>query len=167
MSLTKKKLEEFHRYMSIRRHYSNLFVLVRNLKNKNDKGIINYYHKNPTKISNKVAYLTGLIDGEGYFKCEKNNNKCFRLIIGMCDKKTIYWIKKNFGGNITVQKTQLGKPFYVWRLNQGKELFYLLLLLIPYLVNKRKIALKFFKNILKKLSKLDHVLYPSNLLGKD
>ena len=115
---------------------------------------INKYHKNKLLWSNKVAYLAGLVDGEGYLKVEKWGT--IRLIIGMTDKKTINWIYENFGGNVTKQKTSKGKPFYVWRMNQGRDLFYLLLLLIPFLVTKKKKLTNAFKSLIKKFEKLEH-----------
>ena len=43
-------------------------------------------------------------------------------------------------------------------MNHGKDLFYLLLCLIPFLVNKKKIALRFFEITLKRLTKLNTAL---------
>lgn len=163
MSLTKKKLKEFKYFMKLRKRYSNLFHTLNQIKTTKEIGIVNFYHKRPNSYINKIAYLAGLIDGEGYFKIEKRGT--IRLIIGMCSKKTIYWIYNNFGGNVTLQKTEKGRNFYIWRMNQGKELFYLLLLLIPFLVSKKKIAIKIFKVKINKLKRLQHVLYPSNILG--
>jgi hypothetical protein len=162
MSFTKKRLIDYHYFMSQRKKYSNIFHSLRQNKSTKIVGIINRYHKKPKSYINKVAYLAGLIDGEAYFKTEKQGT--LRLAIGMCDRKTIGWVYKTFGGNISLQKTAKGRNFYVWRMNQGKELTYLLLLLIPFLVNKRKIAVKFFKILLKKLEKMQHVLYP-HVLG--
>ena len=120
---------------------------------------INKYHKNYHFWTNKIAYLAGLVDGEGYLKIEKWGT--IRLIIGMCDKKTIYWIKKNFGGNVKHQKTHNGRKFYVWRMNQGKDLFYLLLLIIPFLINKKKRLVKAFEILIARFNKLESQL-PNN-----
>ena len=125
------------------------------------KSLLESYGKMPIKWSNKIAYLAGLIDGEGYFKTEKQGT--LRLIIGMCSKKTIMWIKRNFGGNVTCQATAKGRDFWVWRLNWGKELFYLLLLLIPFLTLKKHVAVTFFKRIVSRFKKLD---YTVEYLGK-
>jgi len=158
MSLTKKKLKEFAKYMSRRKYFSSVFRTLTNIKKTSEVGIINLYHKRPNSYINKIAYLAGLVDGEGYLKHEKHGT--LRLIIGMCDKKTIYWIKTNFGGNVTLQKTPKGNNFYVWRLNQGKEQFYLFLLLIPFLVTKRHIIVKGLQLLIKKFNTLEHCLYP-------
>lgn len=125
------------------------------------QSLLALYGKLPVKWSNKLAYLAGLIDGEGYFKVEKQGT--LRLAVGMCSKKTIMWIKHNFGGNITCQSTVKGRDFWVWRLNWGRDLFYLLLLLIPFLTLKKKVAVMFFKRIVERFKKLD---YTTKYLGK-
>ena len=141
-----------------------LLRLVKKAKNSScTTDFINQYHKNRKLWTNKLSYLAGLIDGEGYLKVEKWGT--IRLIIGMCDKNTIYWIKNNFGGSVRIQKTAKGKKFFVWRMNQGKELFYLLLLVIPFLITKKKILTKALHNLIEKLSKLEHTLY--NIGGKN
>lgn len=76
----------------------------------------------------------------------------------MTDKDTIYWILKNFGGNVKEQKTPKGGPFYVWRMNQGKDLFYLLLLVIPFLITKKDILTNALKDLIDKLHDLEHTL---------
>ena len=117
--------------------------------------IIDFYKK-PSKTTHNLAYLAGLIDGEGYLKIEKWGT--IRLIIGMCSKKTIYWIKNNFGGSVHIQKTAKGKNFYVWRLNQGKDLFYLLLLVLPFLVNKKKLLADALIKMVKKFEQDKNIL---------
>ena len=57
-----------------------------------------------------------------------------------------------------IQKTKKGTNFYVWRMNQGKDLFYLLFLLIPFLVNKKKDLAKGFKKLVNKFEKLEHTI---------
>jgi hypothetical protein len=47
-------------------------------------------------------------------------------------------------------------------MNQGKDLFWLMLLIIPFLVTKKYKVLKGFKLIIKKFEKLQHTLYPYN-----
>lgn len=130
--------------------------LLNNYKT-NTVNFIKSYHKNDKmRMSNKLAYLAGLIDGEGWLKVEKHGT--IRLVIGMTTKNTIYWIRDNFGGNVSKQKTRKGKPFYVWRLNQGKDLFYVLLLVIPFLVNKRKTLTEGLHKIINKLNAMEHTL---------
>lgn len=133
-----------------------VFSLCRQHKGTRTTDFINQYHKYPKKWSNKVAYLAGLVDGEGHLKVEKSGT--IRLTIGMSHHGTIQWIYDNFGGNMTEQKTSKGKPFYVWRMNQGKDLFYLLLLLIPFLVTKKEILTGAMTALIRKFSELDHTL---------
>jgi hypothetical protein len=109
---------------------------------KSSKMIESFYRNNVSHTHN-LAYLAGLIDGEGYVKVEKWGT--IRIIIGMCAKRTIYWIRDKFGGSVHIQKTKKGRPFYVWRLNQGKDLTFLLVTILPFLKNKKqkvKTALK-------------------------
>ena len=131
-----------------------IFQLCRTCRGTKTTDFINKYHKNRYLWSNKIAYLAGLVDGEGYLKTEKWGT--IRLIIGMTNRKTIYWIHENFGGTVARQKCQSGKMFYVWRMNQGKDLFYLLLLLIPFLVTKKKKLIGAFESLVKKFGKLEH-----------
>ncbi len=139
-----------------KKEYRNIFRLLKKNKGTKITDFINRYHKRQAVWSNKLAYLAGLIDGEGYLKVEKWGT--IRLIIGMTHKETIEWIYNNFGGNITKQKTKKGLPFYVWRMNQGKDLFYLLLLVIPFLVTKKEILTNAMKDLIDKLNELEHTL---------
>ena len=135
---------------------AKIFKICRQCRGTKSTDFINKYHKHRGLWSNKIAYLAGLVDGEGYLKVEKWGT--IRLIIGMTDKKTINWIYENFGGNIAKQKRPNGKPFYVWRMNQGKDLFYLLLLLIPFLVTKKKKLVNAFKQLIRKFTRLEHTI---------
>jgi hypothetical protein len=152
-----QRKQDFKIFMKLRKKYSGILHWFHRHKSTN---FINKYHHKPILWSNKLAYLAGLIDGEGYLKKEKWGT--IRLVVGMCDRKTIYWIKRNFGGNITCQKTAKGKKFFVWRMNQGKDLFYLLFLILPFLVNKKQYLSLAYKQLITKFAKLDHTLYPSH-----
>ena len=138
------------------REFSNVFRTLKNNKDTSTVGFVNKYHKRSQTWSNKITYLAGLVDGEGYLKIEKHGT--IRLIIGMTDEKTIDWIYNKFGGTKTEQKTPKGKPFYVWRMNQGKDLFYLLLLLIPFLVTKKETLTNALKDLIDKFSIMEHTL---------
>ena len=152
-TLDKKKLEKIKQKQA---EFRNVFRTLNTHKNTHTTDFINKYHKRPQTWSNKIAYLAGLVGGEGCLKIEKWGT--IRLALGMTDEKTIDWIYNNFGGTKTEQKTAGGKPFYVWRMNQGKDLFYLLLLLIPFLVNKKKILTEALKNLIDKFSDMEHTL---------
>lgn len=152
-NLNNIKLEKIR---SKQQEFSRVFRLLNTHTNTDTTDFINKYHKRSKVWSNKIAYLAGLIDGEGYLKVEKWGT--IRLTIGMTDEKTICWIQENFGGNVKEQKTPKGKPFYVWRMNQGKDLFYLLLLVIPFLITKKEILTDALKNLIDKLHDLEHTL---------
>lgn len=140
-------------YLKIGRTFIGIRRVLRNAHYR-VPSLLESYQKHPKVWSNKIAYLAGIVDGEGYLKLEKHGT--FRLVIGMCSKKTIYWIKKNFDGNVTIQPTAAKRLFYVWRLNGGKDLVYLLLLMIPFLINKRLKAVKALTNLVAKFKTLDH-----------
>lgn len=156
---SKKHLEiDFKNFLKYRKKYKGILHCFKKSKSTN---FYAKFNKNKLHWNSKLAYLAGIVDGEGYLKIEKWGT--IRLVIGMCDRKTIYWIKKNFGGFTTVQKTQKGGNFYVWRMNQGKELFYLLYLLIPFLITKKKKLTKAFHELINKFEKLEHTLGRSHI----
>lgn len=146
-------------YTDILKHNRGVFNLLKQNKGTRVVDILTRYHKQG-KYTNKLAYLAGLVDGEGYLKIEKHGT--IRLNICMTDKNTIRWIYNNFGGNFCEmkQKTVTGKTVYSWYLNQGKELFYLLILLLPFLVTKKKTLKDGLTKLVDKFSKLKHTLYP-------
>lgn len=51
-----------------RQSFSRIFRLLNTYKNTETTDFINKYHKGRKTWSNKIAYLAGLIDGEGYLK---------------------------------------------------------------------------------------------------
>jgi len=161
-----KGIRSEQRRKQIRMSHRAIFTSLRQNRGTSCVDFISKYQQFPAKNSNKLAYLAGLIDGEGYLKIEKNG--AIRLIIGMTDRKAIYWIKDNFGGNVTMQYTQKGRRFYVWRINQGKDLFYILLLVIPFLVTKRMILVKALQKLITKFRKMDHIISHNyfNICGK-
>lgn len=126
------------------------------------KNFWNKYHKKPVLWSNKLSYLAGIIDGEGYIKIEKWGT--IRITVSMTDKNVIKWIYNNFGGVYTVQKrkTVTGKIIYTWRMNQTRDLLFLMFMIIPYLIVKRKKVIDSLKKLLTKMGKLEHTNYPFN-----
>lgn len=113
---------------------------------------LNNYHKSNSREATKLAYLAGLIDGEGYLKIEKWG--VARLIIGMTDKNTIRWCYNNFGGTFdNRQILKSGKIFYVWRLNEAFQNLKLLILVYPYLICKKKKVLNVLQYLQKRLIK--------------
>jgi hypothetical protein len=79
----------------------------------------------------------------------------------MCSRNTIYWLRRTFGGSVHIQKTPKGnRNFYVWRLNQGKDLTFLLITVLPFLKTKKTIV----QNALKTL--IDYFAKDKNRLKK-
>ena len=112
---------------------------------------LNRYHKSHRIESNKLAYLAGIIDGEGYVKIEKWGT--VRLIVGMTDRATPYWLYKNYGGALSyVNKHQRNrKNVWVWRLNGALENLKLMILMYPFLVIKKSKVLECLKLLKKRL----------------
>lgn len=83
----------------------------------------------------KLAYLAGIIDGEGNIDIAKgpihNRMKSpsysLRLAVGNTDEKLLLWLKDNFGGSIYKQLQRPNrKPSWTWTLT-NKKAFQLLL----------------------------------------
>jgi hypothetical protein len=100
-------------------------------------------------ISTHLAYLAGIVDGEGcihighYFN-KSQNQKVFHslLQITSTDKCLIEWLTNIFGGNSSVYtdaqtpKNSTLKP-YVWKAS-GERLTHLCELLIPFAIIKKE-----------------------------
>lgn len=98
----------------------------------------------------QIAYLAGLIDGEGCFyighvKQGKYGNgfqwhSCLKIT--SCDEELIIWLEKTFGGSKDYRyrwtsKQKFTRPVYNWQAT-GPMLDYLLPLVDPYLIIKKK-----------------------------
>lgn len=90
-----------------------------------------------------VAYLSGIIDGEGsFFLASRASNNLYMpvLKIQMNDKRVIDWIHKNFGGVVDrysrpdLKNTESG---YAWRARSISHLRQLIPELIPFLIVKK------------------------------
>lgn len=118
--------------------------------NKKTVDFFNRYGKNPKLESNKLAYLAGLLDGEGNIKVEKWGS--IRLRIGMTDKRTIKWIHKNFDGvYMKPYKLKSGKIYYNWYSTDVGETLKLMIMLYPFLITKQFTVLKALKNLITRL----------------
>lgn len=102
-----------------------------------------------------LAYLAGIVDGEGSIQIRKHRDKrvspgfCYQLVINVANTNEwlINWIHLNFGGNIYRKRklAQHYKQVYLWSASslQAKTL---LELVLPYLRIKKvqtEIALQF------------------------
>lgn len=95
----------------------------------------------------KIIYLAGIIDGEGYIGINKSKNyqgkPLFKLRVVVCNTNTdlIKWLVDNFGGYITKKKTYSykHKVSYNWKVNCDKA-GDVLSLVLPYLIIKKRQA---------------------------
>ena len=102
-------------------------------------------------MRHKYAYLAGIMDGEGTFSYTLTANgrgeKHYypRMCVGNTDKRLIYWLKGEFGGNVSMVKmvkyNANWKDMYRWQL-QGKNVVILAKRLLPYLIVKQEQVLR-------------------------
>jgi hypothetical protein len=98
-----------------------------------------------------IAYLAGIIDGEGsiYIYEKINKGKYIRRYAGIqvssTDPKLIAWLQEKFPGTTYTQMPPYPhqwKESYTWRLTKAKEVYLLLKKLLPYLIIKKEKALE-------------------------
>ena len=103
-----------------------------------------------------IEYLAGLVDGEGCldFSSYKYKDKRYKypmLRIGLVEKdsKVLKLINKQYGGSLNFRKFRPDRPnnqpMVLWVVC-GKNCFYLITKLIPYLIVKRDKAKYIVKN---------------------
>jgi hypothetical protein len=102
-------------------------------------------------MSTEMAYLAGLIDGEGTVSCTYNQNgvPALFLSIGMCDQKLIKELHHRYGGSFGSFKNKKYNRVWQWRLN-GHDLKDFLIKVEPYIRLKKKsvkIGIKFLKTL--------------------
>lgn len=94
------------------------------------------------KDSNELAYLAGLMDGEGTISIYKHwcNRKWWlspEIIISNTNLALLEWIQTGYDGWIRPQKIYPGrKPMYVWK-KQGKKAIDFIRLIEPFLRLKK------------------------------
>lgn len=98
-----------------------------------------------------IAYLAGLIDADGCVGFVNNNPYRYpKCAIAMCDKKTIEWVHKTFGGRFRIfdpknYSTTLGKKLQYICYFRKKEMISILPLTLPYLQGKREAVKEMLK----------------------
>ncbi len=113
----------------------------------------------------KIAYLAGIIDGEGTIAITKqkprtgrrNHLYSLRMIVGNTDKKLVDWLVENFGGSCHILREPEGnwRRAYQWVLG-SRETYRLLKEMKEYLVIKREqaeIGMEFYRDTLKRATK--------------
>ena len=75
-------------------------------------------------MDNKLAYLAGLLDGEGcvnHHNHDKGRPKRFTMTIAMTTEPIIDWLVENFGGTKGPCKVKENyKPMWRWRIRCGQ-----------------------------------------------
>lgn len=102
-------------------------------------------------MDNRIAYASGLVDGEGYIGIIKGSprkdrkERCHRfearLLITNTNSEVISWLVSNFGGTVSIKKrySKKHKNALVWALTNNK-LYPFLKSIHPYLIIKKKQA---------------------------
>lgn len=110
----------------------------------------------------KLAYIAGMMDGDGSFSlCRRTNPKGKNYLFfpyiqfGSLKKEMISDLKEKWGGSIVFRPDRIGKdgikrnPFYWWRLEKNGKCQPFLEAIIPYLEIKKERAL-FLLNYIKR-----------------
>lgn len=92
----------------------------------------------------ELAYLAGIIDGEGCLSLNRSARNRFttQLYIGSTDPRLVHWLYPRFGGTVALRPSPLPlrhKPLWRWLIG-GADLEALLTATLPYLVIKREQA---------------------------
>ena len=104
------------------------------------------------KDNEKIAYLAGLIDGEGHFYRPLSKNGRgdryyqFRIVISQSTRTVLEWAKIHFGGCVTTLKTKDGYTSYQWVLC-GKGAEALAREMSPFLIVKKDQLQKVFNDV--------------------
>jgi len=91
----------------------------------------------------KLAYIAGIVDGEGSIGIGKGKNMCLKpeVYVGMTDPACINALYNNTEvGNMgsCSREKLLHKRIYTWRVKGKLEIYVLLKALRPYLITKKK-----------------------------
>jgi len=89
-----------------------------------------------------LAYLAGIIDGEGTICIVKNSGhatgKTIRLSIANTSVELMKWIIKRFGGKVARKENGFGrKPIFQWKVDSVLTIRDFLQMTLPYLVVKK------------------------------
>lgn len=91
-----------------------------------------------------LAYLAGILDGEGYFGIFENRPGYYTVAIkcNMCEPEAVRLLKAEFGGSLKlrVQAKKHWRPFYSWQLYGRKQIARMLTVILPYLRIKRELG---------------------------
>lgn len=87
----------------------------------------------------RIAYLAGIIDGEGslVISCRRNENYIARMQVGMVEPRVIELLQETFGGKIYSSKMKSGRVIHRWHLVKSSEISACCEAILPYLIVKR------------------------------
>ena len=110
-----------------------------------------------------MAYLAGIVEGEGTIgiekgkidKYRKNHKYILRLQVVNTDKRLLNWLKENYGGTVDIKSEakENWRRVYQWRLG-SKRAYTLLKCMRPYLVFKKEqadLAIEFYQMTLRRI----------------
>jgi len=113
----------------------------------------------------KLAYLAGLIDGEGTIHLRRSRGKRVSYLkvqvnITNTSKELLDWILLNFGGRFSSRGPNpkiRKKRIYIWSISRTLDSYLILKAVLPFLLIKKNLAIK-------ALESLEPVLKLKNLL---
>jgi hypothetical protein len=111
----------------------------------------------------KLAYLAGIIDGEGTVILETSPHGrylvCPNVAIANTSSELFDWIEKEFAG---YRRHKRGKTYkkqmYIWRIRRTRDVLALLKAIYPYLVIKHKDAQNVIESCEKRLRERGEVV---------
>lgn len=112
--------------------------------------------------SEKIAYIGGLMDGDGSFSIMRRDEKKGGSLLyfpfiqyGSLSKESVDFVKETFGGSVILQKAHIKKDkssrrdFYHWRLSNRESCITMIDSLSPYMEIKKERA-EFLKEFILK-----------------
>ena len=110
----------------------------------------------------KIAYLAGIVDGEGTIDIREKKG-VYNIRIHNTSRELIEWLKNEFGGLVTGDHDKRNRRFgykksYIWISSRAIDTFNLLKALYPFLIVKKERAKKGLEILSRK--------FPPDLGGK-
>lgn len=104
---------------------------------------VDWVHDNVRQTDSDIAYMAGLLDGEGHVAIQNKEHPCARIQIRMTDKLPLMWVASKFGGNLSgphPQQDPKHKPLYYWSTAEQKNVHSILTQTLPLLKVKQDAA---------------------------
>lgn len=100
----------------------------------------------PPNSAAALAYLAGIIDGEGTICYQDRGTRHYRVAVIMTSEETIRWIGQ-WGGTTAALPMRRGakphhKPQWIWRVTGHSNVRVVLTAVVPFLVTKKATALE-------------------------